>query len=182
MYNNKSRYTGGLSPEFALLGFLAEKPGYGYELHQRLEAELGCVWHLSQSQSYNILKRLETQGYVNSTRIEQEKLPSRQMLTITTFGRERFETWLQTPTGSSVRAVRLEFITRLFFIHRREAQKIQAILDKQTIEVKKNLTRLEQTLENTPREQTFNRLSLELRVEQMKSLLEWLSTCYTTFA
>jgi DNA-binding PadR family transcriptional regulator len=176
-----TRYVGRLSPEFALLGFLTEQPGYGYELHQRLVTELGFVWHISQSQSYNILKRLEVQGFIISKKVEQEKLPPRQMLNITTSGKQRFETWLHAPTGSSVHAMRLEFITRLYFSHRSGSIEIQTLLDEQTAATGINIARLETSLENAPDEQIFNRLGLELRIKQLKSLLEWLDDCRKLF-
>ena len=51
-----------LSPEFVLLGLHSEGPSYGYELHLRLKTEFQNIWTLSQSQCYNILKKLETQS------------------------------------------------------------------------------------------------------------------------
>src|SRR5512143_1910165 len=103
----------GKSPEFALLGFLYIQPGHGYELHQRLARELGYIWSVSQSETYNTLKRLEAQGFVKSRIVRQEKLPSRNLLSLTRRGRARFEAWLKTPGANSVRTIRLEFTTRL---------------------------------------------------------------------
>ena len=48
----------------ALLGYLYGGPSHGYDLHRRVMADLGEVWHLSQSQAYSILKRLEKQGEI----------------------------------------------------------------------------------------------------------------------
>ena len=53
-----------LSPEYALLGLLDLQPMHGYELHQRLTKELGQIWHVSLSQAYNILKRLEHKNLI----------------------------------------------------------------------------------------------------------------------
>jgi hypothetical protein len=36
-----------LSPEYVLLGFLNQQPAHGYDLHERMEAELGQIWHIS---------------------------------------------------------------------------------------------------------------------------------------
>ena len=83
-----------LSPEFAILGFLVAGPSHGYDLHQKFQVELGNVWHLSQSQAYAILKRLETRGDITSQQVEQDKLPPRQLLYITETGKRRFEEWL----------------------------------------------------------------------------------------
>src|SRR5512142_1873268 len=105
----KAHSSGSRSPEFALLGFLYLQPGHGYELHQRLTNELGYIWGVSQSETYNILKRLAANGFIKSRIVAQEKLPSRNLLTLTPRGRSRFEAWLQTPSSSSQRTVRLEF-------------------------------------------------------------------------
>ena len=169
--------TGARSPEYALLGLLYEQSSHGYTLHQSLVSELGHVWHISQSQTYNILKRLEIQGFISATIVEQEKLPPRQLLHLTPAGRRRFEDWLQTPSGSSVRAIRVEFITRLYFAQKYFPNLIQPILDAQTSEIKTAITRLEASLKTIPDEQPFNRISLELRIRQLHSVHDWLIEC-----
>jgi DNA-binding PadR family transcriptional regulator len=63
---SKEHHTGNVSPEYALLGFLIAGPSHGYDLHQRFRVELGQVWHLSQSQAYAILKRLEQHGDISA--------------------------------------------------------------------------------------------------------------------
>ncbi len=175
------KHHGSLSPEFALLGFLYERPSHGYDLHQQLVTELGFVWHISQSQTYNILNRLETRGDISSNVLEQEKLPPRQVLQITSKGRDRFDAWLEMPTGSSVRAIRLEFITRLYFVQRIAPEKIQPLLDSQSDEIFASINSLELIHARLPGDQTFNRLSLQLRIRQLKSVLDWLGECRKAF-
>jgi PadR family transcriptional regulator AphA len=177
--STKPRTIGPLSPEYALLGFLAEQPNHGYELHQRLVSELGHVWHVSQSQVYNILKRLELGGDISGTVQEQSKLPSRLLYRLTPGGRARFETWLDTPTGCSVRAIRVEFLTRLYFASRRGRSNADSLIDSQVKEIRKGLSRLTGLLEELPAEQVFNRLGLELRITQLSSILDWLERCRT---
>jgi len=172
---------GARSPEYALLGFLYKQPTHGYNLHQRLVRELGHVWHISQSQTYNILKRLETQGFISATTVEQEKLPTRQLLHITPAGCRRFEDWLQASSGSSVRAIRVEFITRLYFAQKYFPDKIQPILDDQTSDIKTAIDRLEASLKTIPAGQPFNRISLELRIRQLHSVHDWLIECRHAF-
>ncbi len=169
------------SPEYALLGFLYSQPSHGYDLHRWLNVELGQIWHVSQSQTYAILKRLETQGYIFSTTVEQEKLPSIQYLKITPAGRRRFTAWLETPSGSSVRAIRLEFITRLYFAQKLAPEKIIPMLEAQSTEVEKALARLEASLAGLPDGQKFNFLGLQLRIQQLKSILNWLVECRKAF-
>ncbi len=89
MTDKKPHHIGTLSPEMALLGLLYKEAGHGYDLHRTVNADLGQVWHLSQSQAYAILKRLESQGDISVEKIPQEKLPSRQLLQMTEQGRQK---------------------------------------------------------------------------------------------
>ncbi len=170
------------SPEFALLGFLYLQPGHGYDLHRRLSAELGEIWHVSQSQTYNILKRLQSQGYLTARRVTQEKLPAMQTLELTPAGRARFEAWLAAPTGGSVRAVRLDFLTRLYFARRLDPSRIPAILADQIAYLHHTIARLETRWAGLPAGGEINRLSLQLRLRQLRSILEWLEEYAETFA
>jgi DNA-binding PadR family transcriptional regulator len=172
-----SQYVSALSPEYALLGFLAQGPAHGYELHRRLSESLDQVWHVSLSQTYNILTRLEGSGYIIGKIQAQPKLPPRKEFHLTAAGRRRFNTWLRTPTGCSVRAIRVEFTTRLYFAHASDHALVRNLIDTQTAEVEQGLQHLRELLETLPQEQTFNRLGLMLRIRQLASLIEWLSEC-----
>ncbi|OGN99064.1 MAG: hypothetical protein A2Z71_09675 [Chloroflexi bacterium RBG_13_50_21] len=170
-----------LSPEFVLLGFLYQNPGHGYELHRRLVDEFGYIWHVSQSQTYNILKRLESHGFITAALIEQEKLPTRQLFHLNESGLHRFSTWLDTPTKCSVHAIRVEFITRLYFIHLYQPSKILEAIRLQTREVQVGLLRLEEMHLSLPEEQIFNYLALDLRIKFLRSIISWLDECLETF-
>ncbi len=177
----KDRHTGNLSPEFALLGFLISGPSHGYDLHQRFVMELGHVWHLSQSQAYTILKRLESRGDISVQVIEQEKLPTRQLLRLTEAGRRRFFEWLESGAGQNARSIRLEFLTRLYFAQLHKPENIAQIYNAQAAEVQTTIERLESLLEHLPPEQIFNRLSLDLRLQQMYLIQNWMSKIGTQF-
>ena len=177
----KEHNTGNLSPEFALMGFLIEKPCHGYDLHQRLTTEFGQVWHLSQSQAYAILKRLETRGDISARMVAQEKLPARQMLHITASGRKRFFAWLETEISTTARSVRLEFLTRLYFANLYRPEIISQIYQSQLSEIDTKIEKLETLIENLSPEQTYNHLSLDLRLRQMKLIQSWMAEIKTQF-
>jgi DNA-binding PadR family transcriptional regulator len=177
--NNRSNRR--LSPEYALLGFLYKLPSHGYELHQRLQAEFGNIWHASQSQIYNIIRRLEVQGYIISNFVEQKRLPPRQLLHITVSGITRFETWLKNPTVSSVHAIRVEFVTRLYFMQLYFPQKTPDMIRVQIDTVNAGLNELHKDLANLPDNQTVNRLALELRIKLLSSVISWLNECKEAF-
>jgi DNA-binding PadR family transcriptional regulator len=181
MTNNKPHHIGTLSPEMALLGLLYGEPGHGYDLHRKVIADLGQVWHLSQSQAYAILKRLETQGDISAEEILQEKLPPRQLLRTTPQGRQRFLDWLDAPSGGSTRAIRMEFVTRLYFLRLYMPEKLTEAFERQTAEAKSNIERLEKTRTELPDDQIYNRMSLEMRLKQLKTVLEWLDECQEYF-
>jgi len=176
-HKSKSSYIGPLSPEFALLGLLYQEPAHGYELHQRLVYDLGQVWHVSQSQTYNILNRLENQGYIQGVQKEQKKLPNRRQFHLTESGRGRFLEWLHSPAGSSVRAVRVEFITRLYFASNTETVSGDKIIDLQEEEIRVGLDRLRKVRDEVPAESVYNHLGLDLRIRQLESMLTWLEKC-----
>jgi DNA-binding PadR family transcriptional regulator len=172
---------GNLSPEFAVLGLLYSGPMHGYDLHKKLLADLGQVWHLSQSQCYAILKRLESRGDISSEPIPQEKLPPKQVLHITPAGRQHFAAWMGAPAGSSIRAIRMEFLTRLYFTERYEPKNIERLFQAQCREVEKQIKRLTTTRQDLPGEQVFNRMSLEMRIRQLNLALDWLEDCRKSF-
>jgi DNA-binding PadR family transcriptional regulator len=177
----KDHHTGNVSPEFALLGFLISGPSHGYDLHQRFVGELGHVWHMSQSQAYAILKRLENRGDISAQVVEQEKLPARQMLRITEAGRRRFFEWLELGMGRTARSIRLEFLTRLYFTRLHSPENIAQIYKAQSIEIELTIARLESLLEHLPSEQVFNRLSLDLRLQQMRLIQNWMADILAQF-
>jgi PadR family transcriptional regulator, regulatory protein AphA len=174
MPTKKPHEIGALSPEMALLGLLYQEPGYGYRLHRQVVADLGQVWHLSQSQAYAILKRLESQGEISMQKISQEKLPARQLLQMTPQGRKHFLEWLDTPSGGSSRAIRLEFVTRLYFLRMYMPEKLAQAFERQKAEAESHLRQLEKTLAELPDEQVYNRMSVDLRIEQLHAVLNWL--------
>jgi DNA-binding PadR family transcriptional regulator len=177
----KDRHTGNVSPEFALLGFLIAGPGHGYDMHQRFVAELGQVWHLSQSQAYAILKRMEQRGDVSAQVVEQEKLPPRQILQITEAGRRRFFDWLERGVGKNARSIRLEFLTRLYFAQLYAPGLTHEIYRSQSVEIESTIARLASLLEDLPPEQVFNRFSLELRLRQLRLIQDWMAEVRTLF-
>jgi len=63
---------GDVRPEYVFLGFLAESPAHGYQLYQQFKKDLSGLWHISESQMYASLKRLEKRGWI----APEEKSPA----------------------------------------------------------------------------------------------------------
>ncbi len=96
---------GGLSTRHVVLGLLVERPGYGYDLQQRIDARLGFLG-LSESAVYKILERLEAEGWIEET--GQRRLGTtrrgapRVMYRATALGHERFKQWMGAPCERAV--------------------------------------------------------------------------------
>lgn len=163
----------GFSPKFALLGFLYIRPMYGYELHKHLETSLREVWHISQSQAYNILKMLEKDKWVTITPVPQEKRPDKGLLTLTELGKCEFETWLYTPTPGNARAIRVEFITRLFFAANLRESLCLKFIQEQADSIRADLMELRIRSSLVPPGQIFNQMGLDLRIRQLEAILDW---------
>ncbi len=78
-----------------LLLLLVEKPSHGYDLVDRLESELG-VGPLDPGGVYRNLRRMEEDGFIESTWETGEVGPARRTYRITAEGRELLDVWAET--------------------------------------------------------------------------------------
>src|SRR5215831_20247753 len=106
-----------LTPDDTILGLLAVRARHGYELLDcfRDTSQLGEVWHLSTSQVYAVLKRLESQGLTEGHEVAVPDAPTRTEYRLTSAGEQRFQEWLDEESPSpSINRVRVEFLSRLY--------------------------------------------------------------------
>jgi DNA-binding PadR family transcriptional regulator len=169
------------SPKYAILGFLYIRPMHGYELHKHLEVDLHEVWSISQSQAYNILKLLEKDGWITTTMVSQDKRPDRAIMSLTPAGQAGFEHWLYTPSPGNAQAIRVDFITRLYFASQIDANLCSRLVQEQAITIQNRIEELRQRLATLSAGQVYNRLGLQLRIRQLGSILEWLEECHASF-
>jgi PadR family transcriptional regulator AphA len=163
-----------LSIEWSLLGFLAEQPLHGYEIHQRLSqaAELGLVWHLKQSRLYALLTRLEERGYVDYTMEPQDSRPPRKVYALTPEGKAALETWLYAPVEHG-RDFRLEFLAKLYFAQREGEGVLRALFEAQRCLCQGWLAQQQAALDAREPD-TFEWLVHHFRLGQVQAILEWL--------
>jgi DNA-binding PadR family transcriptional regulator len=78
--------------EIAVLGLLAEKPMYGYEIHQEIKRREMDYWAKIKLPSiYSTLTRLEEQALIQSGKEKVGKMPERNVYSITSSGREKLK-------------------------------------------------------------------------------------------
>lgn len=163
-----------ITPEYALLGFLALTPAHGYELHRHLTHELGQLWHASLAHVYNVLKRMEAQGLIRGQAGRVGKHPPQRRFTLTASGRAKLNAWLRKPASSSVRSVRLELLARLYFVRQLEPQRALALLNEQRERLAESVAQLEHIAADAAHAPDFARVAVELRLAQARALQDWL--------
>ncbi len=170
-----------LAIEYALLGFLRERPLHAYEIHQTLlrPEALGLVWHLKQSLVYVMLERLEEAGYLTTTLEPQNSRPPRKLLHLTNSGRAAFERWLITPVGHG-REFRLEFLAKLFFAKQDDPVVVASLLATQRVACQGWLGDLRVQADRLENERDYDWLVLQFRIGQIEAILNWLDTCEAT--
>ena len=86
---------------YALLGLLARRPLWGYDLARRMKEPIGYFWHANHSQIYPELAALETHGLVTHEIVQQRDRPDKKLYSITEAGREVLRRWVTEPASSS---------------------------------------------------------------------------------
>ena len=170
-YQGRSR---GLAVEYAILGFLLEAPMHGYELRDRLAQGLGSFWRVASSQLYQVLHRLNEQGWVEGTTVEARFAgPSRNVYRTTDTGEEAFWKWATSPVRHA-RQIRIEFLAKVYFLRRLAPERLSGLVGGQ-IEA---LRELRKHLVARPRLETddvgLGELAASYRRSQVEGTIRWL--------
>lgn len=165
--------------ELALLGFLRQKPLHGYAIHHRLSdaAGLGPVWQIKLSQLYALLGKLEDAGYISATTELQENKPPRKIFHLTGDGRDAYLAWVQRPVDHG-RALRLEFLVKLYFARREGEDAAVHLLAAQRAKCHEWLAAEQEMIHcDVANGRQYSRLVHQFRVGQVQAMLDWLDLC-----
>ncbi|MFD5099540.1 PadR family transcriptional regulator [Streptomyces albidochromogenes] len=83
--------------EHAILVSLLEKPGSGYELARRFERSIGYFWNATHQQIYRVLKRMESDGWIDVREVPQQARPDKKEYSVAAAGRAALHGWLNEP-------------------------------------------------------------------------------------
>jgi DNA-binding PadR family transcriptional regulator len=103
-----------MSSKHALLGLLLDRPGYPYQLGDRLEQRLGPNWRVDSGTLYNTVKAMEEDRLIE--RVESVPTPrgDRHVYSITDRGVREFERWFD-KTPDAVRLPRRPLMLKITF-------------------------------------------------------------------
>ncbi|MGW9447599.1 PadR family transcriptional regulator [Streptomyces sp. NPDC055632] len=83
--------------DHAILVSLLEKPGSGYELARRFERSIGYFWTATHQQIYRVLKRMESDGWIDVRDVPQQGRPDKKEYSVAGLGRDALSAWLGEP-------------------------------------------------------------------------------------
>ncbi|MFE0192458.1 PadR family transcriptional regulator [Streptomyces sp. NPDC058989] len=83
--------------DHAILVSLLEKPGSGYELSRRFERSIGYFWTATHQQIYRVLKRMESDGWIDVREVPQQGRPDKKEYSVAALGRAALSQWLHEP-------------------------------------------------------------------------------------
>ncbi|MFF1697563.1 PadR family transcriptional regulator [Streptomyces sp. NPDC058257] len=83
--------------EHAILVSLLEQPGSGYELARRFERSIGYFWTATHQQIYRVLKRMESDGWIDAREVPQQARPDKKEYSVAALGRSVLSRWLHEP-------------------------------------------------------------------------------------
>jgi PadR family transcriptional regulator, regulatory protein AphA len=97
-----------------VLGLLSKRPISGYDVASLATRSIVHFWPISKSQVYAELSRLETDGYIVGTHVEQDNRPDKRRYELTTKGNEALDAWLEAD-GYAPDRTRSGFLAKFFF-------------------------------------------------------------------
>ncbi len=161
-----------IAPEPALLGFLQDEPLHGYDLHKRVNANLGGVWRLGLSQMYAILIEYETRGWIKTVMTTaQNNRPARKMLKLTPAGRRAFDAWMK-QSARGLREFRVDFFARLYFARAAGRPALREFLEHQIASTQQEYD----SLHSAKTTSDFGEVVRSFRLAQLETILQWLET------
>lgn len=127
-----------MSVKYAVLGLLVQRRGYGYDLVQRFEEQIGPGWHLNAGAIYVALDKLEQDGLVRPLATEDAIAPTRRrtvrgaprvVYEPTERGLERFDEWMR--ERSALAPLREELHLKLALSRRRDLPRLLELVAEQ---------------------------------------------------
>jgi DNA-binding PadR family transcriptional regulator len=161
-------------PDAVILGLLKAQPSHGYDLLERFRSEehLGHIWHLSTSQLYAVLKRLEDSGAVVGADVEVSDAPARREYQILPKGEAQLNQWLyEKQPSASLHRIRVIFLSRLYIAGLLDLP-VDEIIQNQITMCKKQHQAFVEERQQT--ETKIEYLALDLVVHQLSAVIAWL--------
>lgn len=161
--------------KFLLLGLLQRRNHYGYELKVAFEELTGGTWPINEGQVYSTLARLERDGLVRATVVEQDLLPNRRVHELTPEGELALKRWLAEPAEEPVR-LKDDWFAKVLVQGLVASDRWPELIGAQREAGLRRLAELAEASED-PTTPLLTRLVLEGAMLQVEAGLRWLDRC-----
>ncbi len=111
------------------MSLLSREDLSGYDLKRWMERPLGYFWSAKHSQIYPELARLEEEGFVTHTVVEQRGKPDKKVFGITASGRETLREWVTEPPVP--RTARDELVLKAYSVWLAEPEEAITLFEEQ---------------------------------------------------
>ena len=101
-----------MSIRFAVLGVLSSQPMTGYDMARYFKESVGTLWPASPAQTYQELRRLESEGLISGNAAPRGRLAEKRVYELTAAGRQTLRLFVLKPYGYPVErdGFRLQFV------------------------------------------------------------------------
>lgn len=168
-------------PDAVLLGLIKDHSTHGYDLLERFRSNkhLGRMWHLSTSQLYAVLKRLEENGAIRGMDVAVKDAPPRREYTILPAGEIQLEDWLyEAKPSASLHQIRVVFLSRIY-IAMLLNQPVDSIFHKQLAACQAQMQDFMEKQKEA--KETIEVLALDLVINQLSAVIDWLEKFELSF-
>ncbi|MBM9577959.1 PadR family transcriptional regulator [Leptospira sp. 201903070] len=166
---NKTRY--------ALLGILGEAPMNAYEIKKTIEQSIGFFWQESFGQIYPILKQLEKEACLKSSKEKKGSGSETTIYKITPKGKKELKDWIEKPIEKT--PYRNELLLKLFFgNHVKKEVLIKHLEDTKEevlrlMDIYENIRKFVTEMENPKTNKTLSLITLDFGITTAKGFLDW---------
>ncbi len=164
--------------EFILLGLIQKQPAHGYALYEQIRStpELSLIWQVKRSKLYYLLEKLQSEEMLSVSVHSQGPYPDRKIYRLTSPGKKALKDWINSPVLSS-RYVRLAFLSKLYFLLRKNKKGAVDLINKQRDICGVWLNNLERQVQALEKDDFISSQVFYFRIGQIKAMLEWLKKC-----
>jgi DNA-binding PadR family transcriptional regulator len=161
-----------MSLRHGLIGLLArEGPMTGYELTKAFDRSVNFVWHAVQGQIYPELSRLAAAGHIRQTSTGPR---GAKRFEATEEGIGELRRWIT--DVEPARGIRNETLLRVFFAHLVEPAEVEALLQREADEYRRQLSILERFATEPPPRTPARRasdLTVDAGIRANRARIEW---------
>ena len=143
----KGRGGGAGERELLLLGLLRKREMHGYQLSEFMETHLAMFFDIKKPTAYNLLGKMEKQGWVISREEQEGKRPPRRVFAITPEGETRFQEELRRALPEFRRAA-FPGNVPILFMDSLPSEESKELLDQRRDAIRERLVALETHLDH----------------------------------